>query len=100
MLHAARPGRARTESAFRIGLSATSLASVKHHEIAKFTETHGVNLEWLLEGRGRVFRTDPIEIGPNMTGSEFAACYRGMRPEDQAVISRILRGMARKNGGA
>jgi hypothetical protein len=24
---------------------------LKHHEIAEFTEKHGVNLEWLLEGR-------------------------------------------------
>lgn len=25
--------------------------TLKHHEIAKFTDEHGVNLEWLLEGR-------------------------------------------------
>jgi hypothetical protein len=25
---------------------------LKHHEIAEFTEKHGVNVEWLLEGRG------------------------------------------------
>jgi hypothetical protein len=26
--------------------------TLKHHEIAKFTEKHGVNLQWLLEGKG------------------------------------------------
>ena len=30
---------------------------LKHHEIANFTEKHGVNLEWLLEGRGRIFKS-------------------------------------------
>jgi hypothetical protein len=30
---------------------------LKHHEIAKFTEEHGVNLEWLLEGVGRIFNS-------------------------------------------
>jgi hypothetical protein len=32
---------------------------LKHHEIAKFTEKHGVNLEWLLEGEGRIFKSGP-----------------------------------------
>ena len=32
-----------------------------------------MDLEWLLENRGRIFRTDPIVLGPNMTGAEFAA---------------------------
>jgi hypothetical protein len=32
---------------------------LKHHEIANFTETHGVNLEWLLEGKGRIFESGP-----------------------------------------
>ena len=30
---------------------------LKHHEIAKFTEKYGVNLEWLLEGKGRIFKS-------------------------------------------
>jgi hypothetical protein len=29
--------------------------SLKHHEIADFSEKHGVSLEWLLEGKGRIF---------------------------------------------
>ena len=31
---------------------------LKHHEIAEFTEKHGVNIEWLLEGKGRIFEKD------------------------------------------
>jgi hypothetical protein len=39
---------------------------LKHHEIAKFTEKHGVNLDWLLEGTGRMFKKDaPIRLSPN-----------------------------------
>ena len=30
---------------------------LKHHEIARFTEVYGVNLEWLLEGKGRIFES-------------------------------------------
>jgi hypothetical protein len=30
--------------------------SLKHHEIAEFTEKHGVNLGWLLEGKGAMVR--------------------------------------------
>jgi hypothetical protein len=33
---------------------------LKHHEIANFTEVHGVNLEWLLEGTGRIFKKDSL----------------------------------------
>jgi hypothetical protein len=33
---------------------------LKHEEIGRFIERHGVNLEWLLEGRGRIFEKDPI----------------------------------------
>jgi hypothetical protein len=40
---------------------------LKHHEIANFTEKHGVNLEWLLEGKGRIFKADPIRLSPNAT---------------------------------
>jgi hypothetical protein len=35
---------------------------LKHHEIAEFTEKPGVNIEWLLEGRGRIFKKDPIRL--------------------------------------
>jgi hypothetical protein len=32
---------------------------LKHHAIACFSEEHGVNLEWLLEGKGRIFKRGP-----------------------------------------
>jgi len=36
---------------------------LKHREIANFTEARGVNLEWLFEGEGRIFKKDrPREI--------------------------------------
>jgi hypothetical protein len=65
--------------------------TLKHHEIANFTEKHGVNLEWLLEGRGRIFKTDPIERGPNSTGSEVAAVVTTLHPADQEAIRATVR---------
>jgi hypothetical protein len=59
--------------------------TLKHQEIARFSEQHGVNIEWLLEGKGRIF---------NMTGSEFAAVVRTLPADGQraieAKISEIL----------
>jgi hypothetical protein len=63
---------------------------LKHHEIAEFTEKHGVNLEWLLEGRGRVFKTDPIRLGPNSTGNEFAAVVTTLPMADQQMIDAMV----------
>ena len=62
----------------------------KHHEIAEFTEKHGVNLEWLLEGRGRVFKTDPIRLSPNSTGAEFAAVVRTLPEAKQQMIEAAV----------
>jgi hypothetical protein len=42
--------------------------SLKHHEVAKFVEKHGVNWPWLLEGNGQIFGSDPIRLNPNMSG--------------------------------
>ena len=68
---------------------------LKHHEIAEFTEKHGVNVEWLLEGKGRVFKKDPIRLGPNSTGAEFATVVRTMPMADQraieAAVDRLLK---------
>jgi hypothetical protein len=63
---------------------------LKHHEIAKFTEKHGVNIEWLLEGKGRIFESDPITLSPNMTGSEFAAVVETMPMADQQAIRATI----------
>jgi hypothetical protein len=64
---------------------------LKHHEIARFTEVHGVNLEWLLEGKGRIFEKDPITLNPNMTGSEFAAVVTTLPMADQQAIGAMVR---------
>src|ERR1700722_11743224 len=59
---------------------------LKHQEIGEFAEKHGVNLEWLLEGRGRVFKKDPIRLGPNSTGAELAAVVRTLPEAKQRTI--------------
>jgi hypothetical protein len=64
---------------------------LKHHEIAPFTEVHGVNLEWLLEGKGRIFEKDPITLNPNMNGSEFAAVVTTLPMADQQAIGAMVR---------
>ena len=64
---------------------------LKHHEIAEFTEKHGVNVEWLLEGKGRVFEKDPIRLSPNSTGAEFAAVVATMPMADQQAIRATVR---------
>ena len=60
--------------------------TLKHQEIARFSEQHGVNIEWLLEGKGRIFKNDPITLSPNMTGSEFAAVVRTLPADGQRAI--------------
>jgi hypothetical protein len=37
-----------------------SVLKLKHHEIACFSKAHGVNLEWLLEGKGRIFESGAL----------------------------------------
>ena len=63
---------------------------LKHQEIGEFTEKNGVNLEWLLEGKGRIFKKDPIRLSPNMTGGEFAAMVATMPMADQQAISAMV----------
>jgi hypothetical protein len=69
---------------------------LKPHEIAEFTEKHGVNLEWLLEGRGRIFEKDPIRLSPNSTGAEFAAVVATMPMADQQAIGAMVREMVQE----
>jgi hypothetical protein len=64
--------------------------TLKHREIAQFSEKHGVNLESFLEGRGRIFKTDPITIGPNMTGAEFASVVSTLLTADQQMIRAMV----------
>jgi hypothetical protein len=35
-----------------------AVMTLKHHEIAPFTEEHEVNVEWLLTGEGRIFKNE------------------------------------------
>jgi hypothetical protein len=60
--------------------------SLKHQRVAEFVDKHGVNFEWLLEGRGRTFKKDPIRLCPNMTGGELAAVVATMPMADQQEI--------------
>ena len=73
-------------------------ASLKPHEIAKFTEKHGVNVEWLLEGKGRIFKKDAIRLDPNMTGSEFAEVVATMPATDQQALGLMIRKLLKEEG--
>ena len=44
--------------------------TLKHQEIARFSEQHGVNIEWLLEGKGRVYRGGRCELVDILDGGE------------------------------
>jgi ribosomal 50S subunit-associated protein YjgA (DUF615 family) len=55
---------------------------LKHEEVARFTEKHGVNLGWLLEGEGRIFKKDQ---------QEFAAVVATMPEADQQAIRTMVR---------
>jgi hypothetical protein len=69
---------------------------LKHQGIAEFTEKHGVNLEWLLEGKGRIFKKEPTRLNPNMTGGEFAAVVRTLPMADQQAIGAMVREMVQE----
>jgi hypothetical protein len=69
---------------------------LKHHEIANFTERHGVNLAWLLEGKGRIFKKDSIRLGPNMTGGELASVVTTMPMADQQEIRTMVRDLSQE----
>ena len=69
--------------------------TLRHQKIAQFSERYGVNLEWLLAGTGRIFKTDPIAINPNITGSEFASAVRTLPVAERRLIEAKLGEMAR-----
>jgi hypothetical protein len=64
--------------------------SLKHQHIGEFATKYSVNLEWLLEGKGRIFEKDPITLNPSMTGSEFAAVVTTLPMADQQVIRTMV----------
>jgi hypothetical protein len=70
--------------------------TLKHHEIGRFSQQHGVNIAWLLEGKGRIFEKDPITLNPNMTGSEFAAVVTTFPMADQQAITTMVRELMRE----
>src|ERR1700730_13394 len=65
--------------------------SLKHYKLVLFVEKHGVNWPWLLEGKGRIFKKDPIRLSPNSTGAEFAAVIATMPMADQQAIRTMVR---------
>jgi hypothetical protein len=65
--------------------------SLRHRHIGEFATKYSVNLEWLLEGRGRIFKTDPIRLSPNMTGGDLAAVVATMPEADQQAIRATVR---------
>lgn len=72
--------------------------TLKHHELAKFTDKHGVNPEWLLEGTGRIFKKDPIVLGPNMRGAELAAVVRTLPETQQQIIEATVDRLLKERG--
>ena len=64
---------------------------LKHEAVGEFVEKHGINFEWLLEGKGRIFQNDPIRLSPNMSGEEFAAVVATMPTPDQQAIRTAVR---------
>jgi hypothetical protein len=70
--------------------------SLRHHKLIKFVEKHGINWQWLLEGKGGIFEKDPIRLGPNSTGAEFAAVVRTMPMADQRAIEAMVSEMVQE----
>lgn len=64
-----------------------AVMTLKHHEIARFTEEHGVNVDWLLTGEGRVFTKDIP------TSKEFAILVATLPFTEQQEIAAKLREM-------
>ena len=43
----------------------------------------------MLEGRGRIFKKDPIRLSPNMTGDELAVVATMPMAEKQAIRTMV-----------
>ena len=65
--------------------------SLKHRHIGAFATKYSVNLEWLIEGKGRIFKKDLPRLSPNMTGDKFAAVVSTLPMADQQAISDKMR---------
>jgi hypothetical protein len=64
--------------------------TLKHHEIAKFTGKYGVNPDWLLEGKGRIFKKDPPALKPGMSAADRAALVRTLPEAQQRTIEAVI----------
>ena len=62
------------------------LGGFKHQEVIRFVQKHGISWPWLLEGKGRIFKKDPIRLSPNMSGNELAAVVATIPEADQQAI--------------
>ena len=61
------------------------------NEIGIFTEKHGVNMEWLVEGNGRVLKNDLIAPNSTMHAAEFAALVRTLPEAQERKIDAVGR---------
>ncbi len=61
---------------------------LKHHEIANFTEKHGVNVEWLLEGKGRIFKSGRHHEAPAPIAQEAEPATACGAYETAATVTR------------
>ena len=54
-----------------------------------------MNIEWLLEGKGRIFEKAPITLNPKTTAAELAAVVRTLPEAKQqmieATVDRLLK---------
>jgi hypothetical protein len=64
-----------------------AVMTLKHHEIIPFTEKHGVSVDWLLTGEGRIFKN---EVG-RTSGDKFTALVAELPIADQQVIRTMVR---------
>jgi hypothetical protein len=71
---------------------------LKHEAIGEFTEKHGVNVEWLLEGKGRIFEKDPIILNPKTTAAELAAVVRTLPEAKQRTIEAVVDQLLKERG--
>ncbi len=63
---------------------------LKHHEVGRFSEKHGINLAWLLEGRGPILEKDRLSLIRNMTGKQLAAVVSTLPMADQQVFKAMV----------
>jgi hypothetical protein len=66
--------------------------SLRHRLIGEFATKYSVNLGWLFEGKGRIFKKDPIRLSPD----EFATAVTTLPMADQQAISTMLREMVQE----